>query len=276
MTKIQNKLKKFDIKKVFEEKNAKMARRIPNLVYRLISKVLHVNYINYIIENYGHLEGVDFIDAMIKEFNISFEYRGLENIPSDGKFIFTANHPLGGFDGLLLLNIVTRQKGHSLFLVNDILMNITPVKSLFVPINKHGNQRKSIKQINEAYESDAQILIFPSGLASRLIKGKIQDLPWKKHCIQKSIETHRDIIPVHVSGGNSKHFYWIAKIRKFLGIKWNFEMFLLADEMVRHKNKKFVITFGRPIPYTSFDKSKSQSKWAQWLRDKVYEIGERK
>ena len=91
MTKIQNKLKKFDIKKVFEEKNAKMARRIPNLVYRLISKVLHVNYLNYIIENYGHLEGVDFIDAMIKEFNISFEYRGLENIPSDGKFIFTAS-----------------------------------------------------------------------------------------------------------------------------------------------------------------------------------------
>ncbi|QZE13354.1 1-acyl-sn-glycerol-3-phosphate acyltransferase [Halosquirtibacter laminarini] len=273
LTENYNKLEKFDIKKVFQEKSPNMARKIPNFVYRLISKVLHVKYLNYIIENYGHLEGVDFIQALIKEFNISVDYRGLENIPKDGKFIYTSNHPLGGFDGLLLLNIVTEQKGHSLFLVNDILMNIVPVKKLFVPINKHGNQRKSIHLINEAYASDSQILIFPSGLASRLIDGKIQDLPWNKHCIQKSVETHRDIIPVHVKGRNSRHFYWIAKIRKFFGLKWNIEMFLLADEMVRHKNKKFVITFGKAIPYTTFDKSKSPMKWAAWLRDIVYEIG---
>ncbi|MDC1107243.1 1-acyl-sn-glycerol-3-phosphate acyltransferase [Prolixibacteraceae bacterium] len=276
MTENQNKLSKFDIKTVFEEKDPKMARRIPNFVYRLVSKVLHVRYLNYVIDNYGHLEGVDFIQAMIDEFHISFDYRGLENIPKEGKFIFTSNHPLGGFDGLLLLNIVTRQKGHSLFLVNDILMNITPVKKLFIPINKHGNQRKSIKMINEAYASDSQILIFPSGLASRLIDGKIQDLKWNKHCIQKSVETQRDIIPVHVSGRNSKHFYWIAKIRKFLGIKWNIEMFLLADEMVRHKNKKFVITFGKPVPYTTFDRTNSPVMWANWLRERVYQIGEQK
>jgi putative hemolysin len=95
---------------------------------------------------------------------------------------------------------------------------------------------------------------------------------WKKHFIAKSIEYQRDIIPVHVSGHNSNFFYNLANFRSFFRMKWNLEMFFLPDELFKHKNQKFTITFGKPIPYTSFSKSKSQDQWAAEVRDIVYKL----
>ena len=139
--------------------------------------------------------------------------------------------------------------------------------------NKHGGLPKEvINQLHDTYASDKQILIFPSGLASRLINGKIQDFKWKKHFIAKAIEYQRDVIPVHVSGRNSKFFYRLARFRTFFGIKWNLEMFYLADETFSHKNQKFTITFGKPIPYTHFDKSKTPDQWANEVKDMVYKL----
>jgi putative hemolysin len=144
---------------------------------------------------------------------------------------------------------------------------------VFVPINKHGtNSREAARYIEEQYRSDVQILIFPSGLASRKIHGKVTDTEWKKHFIQKAVEYQRDVIPVHVSGRNSDFFYRLANLRKFLGVKWNLEMFFLSDETFSHRHSKFTITFGKPIPYTRFDKSKTAGEWAEEVRRTVYAL----
>jgi putative hemolysin len=144
---------------------------------------------------------------------------------------------------------------------------------MFIPINKHGsNSREAAIVLNKTYDSNEQILIFPSGLASRKIKGKITDLEWKKHFISKAVKHKRDIIPVFIGGRNSNRFYRVANIRKFLRLKWNIEMFYLPDELVKHSNSVIPVYFGKPIPYTTFDKSKSQAEWAEWVKDRVYDI----
>jgi len=158
-------------------------------------------------------------------------------------------------------------------LVNDILMNIPQLHPVFVPLNKHGGHpRELLKQLHDTYSSDKQILIFPSGFASRMINGKVQDFEWKKHFIAKAIEYERDVIPVHVSGRNSNFFYRLGRFRTFFKIKWNLEMFYLADETFGHKNQKFTITFGKPISYKHFDNSKSLDNWAAEVRDMVYRL----
>jgi putative hemolysin len=162
--------------------------------------------------------------------------------------------------------------GKSLFLVRDELTKIPPLAQLFIPINKFGDQRRSASLINDAYQSDSQILIFPSGLASRKIKGKIIDLTWQKHFIQKSVEHHRDVIPVYINGKNSRFFYWLANFRKRIGIHINIEMFLLSDELFKNRGKTFVISFGKPIPWRSFDRSKSHTEWADIVKNIVYEL----
>jgi len=105
-----------------------------------------------------------------------------------------------------------------------------------------------------------------------MIKGKVQDLPWKKHFIAKAIEYQRDIIPVHVSGRNTNFFYRLGRLRTFLKIPWNLEMFYLADETFSHKNQNFTITFGKPISYKHFDNSKPLDQWAAEVRNIVYKL----
>jgi putative hemolysin len=262
-----------NIREVFLKKNPGLAKKLPGFVYRYINRIMHIDEINEILINHGNERGIEFANSMVKHFNVHQTINGIENIPTSGRYIFASNHPLGGFDSFLIMNTVYNILGEVNTLVNDVLMNIPQLRPVFVPLNKHGGLPKEVlKQLHEAYSSDKQILIFPSGFASRMIKGQIQDFEWKKHFIAKSIEFQRDIIPVHVSGRNSDFFYRLANFRSFFKLKWNLEMFYLADETFRHKNQKFTITFGKPISYKQFDKSKTLDQWAAEVRDIVYKL----
>lgn len=267
------KMKPIVARDIFMEKNPRLAKAMPGFLYRFIERIMHIREINEIINQYGDQEGIRFVNGMIKYFNVNQKVVGFENLPDSGRYIFASNHPLGGFDSMLIMSLVNRKYGEFRFLVNDVLMSITPLRPLFVPLNKHGAlNRNVIKRIDEEYAGTNQILIFPSGLASRKINGKIQDVKWKKHFIAKAIEYQRDVIPVHVSGRNSNSFYRLANIRAKLGIKWNLEMFLLSDETFRHRDQTFTVTFGKPIPWQSFDNSKSQEQWAEKVRLMIYEL----
>ena len=272
-TNAEPQLKEIILRELVAEKNPRLASRIPGFVYSLMNRLLHIREVNEIIRKYGHLKGISFIEAVLDYFEVKVKHLGEEHLPASGKYIFASNHPLGGFDGLMLIKAVSDHLGKSLFLVRDELTKIPPLAELFIPINKFGDQRRSANQINEAYESESQILIFPSGLASRKIKGQITDLVWQKHFIQKSVEHHRNVIPVHINGRNSRFFYWLANIRKRIGIKINIEMFLLPDELFRNRGKTFVISFGKPIPWSRFDRTNSPVEWADSVKKEAYALG---
>lgn len=263
-------MKPIVLKELVADKNSRLARRIPGFVYGLMNRLLHLREVNEIIQKYGDKTGIGFVESVLDHFKVRFDYRGTENLPREGRYIVVSNHPLGGFDGLILIYGVNKFMGPSLFLVRDELTKIPQLKELFIPINKFGNQRSSISQINSAYESGKQVLIFPAGLASRRKKGVISDLEWQKHFIQKSVEHQRDVIPVFMSGRNSSFFYWLSNFRQFIGIKFNIEMFLLPDEMVRQRGRSFTLTFGKPIPWKTFDHSRSPSAWAAEVKKEVY------
>ena len=267
------KIQPIDLKAVFRDKNATLAALIPPFVYRYLNRIVHIEDINEFLKEHGEKRNVDFIDAVIQDFNVTIKTAGTENIPSSGQFIFAANHPLGGFDGIVLMKIINEYFCNFKFLVNDILMNIKNIQDLFIPINKHGKQAMdSASDIEKAFNSDTQILTFPAGLVSRRIKGQIMDLPWQKSFISKAVKHKRDIIPVHFSGRNTKFFYNLANLRKSLGIKANIEMLYLVDETYRHRNEVLTVRFGSPIAWKTFDKSKKPLEWAKWVKEKVYAL----
>ena len=237
---------------------------------------MHIDEINEFLRNHGHLQDLNFVNAVIHDFNVEEHLHGYEHVPPSGRFIFASNHPLGGFDAMILMKNVHARLGAFKFLSNDVLMTLPTMHQLFVPVPKHGSYgRSAAKALHQSYISDEQILIFPSGYASRKIKGKIVDLPWRKHFITKSIEYKRDVIPVFIGGRNSNRFYNIARLRKFLRINWNLEMFFLPDETFKHRNKDVTLYFGKPIPYTTFDKSRTHQQWADYVREQTYSLPEK-
>lgn len=263
------------IREVIKKKNPKLLKWIPGFFLRYIERIVHEDDINVVMRNIGHLEGLDFVDALItEELGVEVELKGAENIPLTGGVVFASNHPLGGLDGIAFMHVLGKYRKDIKFLVNDILMNIKNLGPLFIPINKHGKQaREASKLIDETYASDQAMLVFPAGLVSRKGKdGQIKDLEWKKSFINKSKKYSRDIVPVFIEGKNSPFFYNLARFRKNIGIGVNIEMFYLADEMFGQKNKKVTIHIGKPIPYTHFDNSKSEQEWADEVKRIVYAL----
>ncbi|MPM15379.1 hypothetical protein SDC9_61748 [bioreactor metagenome] len=262
-----------DVKQLIRDKNPRLERLLPGCIIRYLRKILHEREINDNLYRNRDKHGLDMVDAVIADFGATIVVKGIENLEGENRFLLAANHPLGGLDGLALMKTVGRVKSPIRFPVNDFLLYLPNLSELFIPINKVGAQSSAgVRVLEEAFASDINILYFPSGLASRKIKGKIVDLEWKKTFIQKARQHKRNIIPVHVSGQNSKRFYRLANWRKRLGIKVNIEMLYLADEMYRQKGQTITLTIGKPIPYTFFDKSKKDIEWAEYVKKIVYSL----
>ncbi len=266
---------RLDLKRLFMQKNPRLAPYIPWFIYAYLNRVLHIGEINDFLAVHGTKVGLEFTKEVIKDFNVTVSLKGAENLPEQGRFIFASNHPLGGFDGMLLLTELNRRYHDVRSLSNDILMSFENLSPLFIPINKYGTMtHESVLALEETMDSDIQVLTFPSGLVSRRTKGVIIDPPWQKSFISKAVQHKRDVVPVHVTGRCTNFFYNLSSFRKFLGIKTNIEMFYLADETYRHKNKHFTVTFGKPVSYTTFDRRKRPDAWAKSMQNYVYSLGE--
>ena len=264
--------KKFiDIDKVINDKNPKLLQVMPGFLLRYVKKILHQEEINGFINRNGHHLSFDFVDDIIREFGATVNIYGIENLPLTGGCIIAINHPLGGLDGIALVQSIGKKRRDLKFIVNDVLLQVKNLEDIFIGVNKHGkNAAQSLVIINNLYKTDIALMIFPAGLASRKQSGVIKDLEWKKTFITRARQHKKDVIPVFIDGHNTNFFYNFARWRKRLGVKTNIEMFYLVDEMYKQKGQTINITFGKPIPHTLFDKRFTDFEWAQKVKDFVY------
>jgi putative hemolysin len=266
--------KPINIREIFQAKNPRMAGLLPGFVYSYLHKALVLDDINEIMRLHGHKKDYEFAKAVIEIFNVTVDLIGENKLPQGGPFIFVANHPLGGFDGILLIHEIGERYDRKFrVLVNDILLNLQNMDGIFVPVNKHGGQTiKNVRLIEEIFQSDQHVMTFPSGYVSRRSKGKIIDMEWQKSFITKAVKHKRDVVPIHISGRCTNFFYNLANTRKFLGIKANLEMFFLPRETFRHKNNHYRITIGKSISYNNFDKRIKPAEWAEKVKEHCYKL----
>lgn len=273
--------KTIDIDHILKGKMGSKAKFVPKFARNWLKRIIHQDEVNAFLWDSRDKTGVEWLEATLRYLDVTLEIEGKENLPAkdDGRlYTFVSNHPLGGADGVALGAIIGKQyDGRFRYLVNDLLMNLPGLAPLCIPINKTGHQSRNFPAMVEAgFKSDHHMLMFPAGLCSRKINGEIHDLDWKKTFITKSVETQRDVVPIHFSGENSDRFYRIANICKRLGINFNIAMLFLVDEMYKNVHKTFRVTIGKPIPWQTFDKSKSATQWALHVEDIVYQLGKEK
>ncbi|MFO7574039.1 MAG: glycerol acyltransferase, partial [Bacteroidales bacterium] len=177
---------KIDVRSVLASKSPKLAKRMPGFIIRYLERILHQDDLNFILSEYGHLKDQQFVSAVLEFMDISYKAIGTEDLPKAGRFIFASNHPLGGLDGIVFMDAVSKHYPAVKFPVNDLLLNINNFSGIFLPVNKHGVQgRQAVRAIDNAYASDDQILYFPAGICSRRKKGIISDVDWHKSFIAK-------------------------------------------------------------------------------------------
>ena len=263
-----------DVEKVIASKNAKLVRWMPGFMLGYIKRILHQKEINQIISDFQDLKGVDFCTAVLKRFNIKLEIVGVENIPKEGGVVFAGNHPFGGLEALAHVQAIHPIRPDVKFVVNDILLSLTNLKDLFVGVNKHGaTPTEVVKQMNQLFGSGHAVFIYPAGLVSRRVNGQVKDLDWKKTFVSRSKRYDSQVVPVWTGGTQlSSFFYNLSNLRTGLGLKANVEMFYLVNEMMKQKNSTFKIVFGAPISTKTFDRSKTDQEWTEWVREKTYKL----
>lgn len=262
-----------DVEEVIRSKNPALSKALPRFLINYLKRVIHQDEINSFLKSNGHLRDTEMVSAALNFLETRYTVAGAANIPESGRYIFVSNHPLGGLDGLVFINELSKHFSNVKFPVNDILMNLRNLDGVFLPVNKHGAQAKEgILKLEEAYASDCQILYFPAGLCSRKKRGQVKDLVWHKSFVSKAIQHKRDVVPAFFAGRNSNFFYNLSNLRKLLGIKANIEMLYLPDEMFRQRGKDIRLVFGKPIAWQTFNKSKTPAEWAEWVRDRTYDL----
>jgi len=269
--------KVIDVELALQEKIPDIYKKIPGVLIRLMEKVIRQADMNRMIHESSHLNGIPLVDWVLDQFGVNIVVKGKKLIPKKGMYIYPANHPIGGLDGLAIVSVVAKIHPLIKFVANDLLRVIKGFDSISLYIARFGqiNRRNAIL-INKTLASEAQLLVQPAGTVSKRNPVKIRDLAWNKFFIHKAIQYKRDVIPIHVQARNSRLFYNIASFRKIFRIKSNLEMFLLPREMFNKSGKTITITFGIPIAYKTFDDSRTHLEWAQKVREYVYVLGSEK
>ena len=269
--------KTIDIDNILRDKMGSKAKYVPQPAVAWLKRIVHQDEVNKFLWESRDKTGVDWLEECVRYLDMTLEVEGIENLPpkDDGRlYTFVSNHPLGGQDGVALGAIIGRHyDGRFRYLVNDLLMNLPGLAPLCIPINKTGSQGCNFPQtVESGFQSDNHILMFPAGLCSRRKGGVIRDLPWKKTFVGKSVQYRRDVVPIHFGGRNSDFFYRLANVSDKYMKKVNIAMLFLADEMYKNVHKTFRVAIGKPIPWQTFDKSRTPAEWAQYVKDRVYEL----
>lgn len=262
-----------NIKKILRNSKSKMLRKMPNFLIVIVARIIKQKELNYLITKYSDTNGVDFSGKVLEELNIKVNIQGIENLPDNGKCFFVANHPFGVADGLVILSTVANKYKRLKAIGNEAFMLVPQIRSIIAAVNVFGrNHKEYIVELEKVYNSDEPIVHFPAGLVSRIKKHKIEDSEWQKSFITKAIKCERDIVPFYFAGRNSHLFYSIFRIRKFFGIKMVLELMLLPQELYNKQKKTLELVIGKPISYKTFDKSRTHSEWAQWVKAELYSL----
>lgn len=214
---------------------------------RLVELAVHQRELHRFVNATRGCSGCEFVERALAFLEIRVRTRGEDRLPHDSVPVICANHPTGGADGLALMSILCRRYGALRVPANDLLLVLPPLRDFLAPVDKHGSNWRRAASYGAMYDSQLPILVFPAGRTSRFRAGVLREYEWDKAFIKQARRRNRAIVPAHVSGRNSAHFYALWRLRRALRIRPNLEMFLLVDELFRKRGTRVDLTFGRAV-----------------------------
>lgn len=227
----------------FRERAGVLTR--PTLAF--LRKVLCEADVNAFLAGAQGCEGLDFVERILEHFNVSYSVVGREvaNIPSEGRVVIVANHPLGVLDGVALLKLVGEVRRDVKIVANDILMSFEPLRGLLLPVANlgAGYNKANVGAIREALDRDEAVIIFPSGEVSRAGPQGIRDGRWQAGFLRFAEHAQAPLLPIHIEGRNSALFYGLSTLFKPLST------LLLVREAMRQRDTTLPIRIGELIPW---------------------------
>ena len=262
-----------DVEKMITDRYPKLKNNkiIKGAISKFADSIVHEEEINTFLEKNSHLGSFEFIDEVLEYFDFDFSVcdKDRENIPSSGRVVIIANHPLGSMDAFALLKLLSKVRKDIKVVANAFLDMFEPIKPILLNINNFQERQKkeSITKVYEALDKEMAVVIFPSGEVSRASASGIKDKKWNKGFLKFAHRSNSPILPIFIGGKNSKTFYSVSTINKKLST------LLLSNEMFKQKSKSIDILVGELIPNENIiPKGIKQDKLIELYKKQVYNL----
>jgi len=224
--------------------------KVKGLVKKGLGYLLHEQEFVAFGDAYPHLQGLEFVEQVLDELDFDTRYKPkqIENIPSEGKLVIVANHPIGSLDALALIKVLSSVRQDLKVVANRMLMSVTPMHSLLLPVdNLSGTSKKQeLSNIQKHLKDEGALLIFPAGEVSRLSPTGIKDCKWNSGFLRMAKKANSPILPIYIKAKNSPLFYGTSMIYKPLA------SLLLVKEMFKQRQKSLEFEIGASIPPESY------------------------
>jgi putative hemolysin len=250
-------------------------RRTALVLSRFLGFLFYETRFQKFAQEYPHLQGFDFIDQVLRYFDFDLRLTESERarIPSTGRVVIAANHPIGSLDGLALLHLVRSVRPDVKVVANDLLTAIGPLHSVLLPVanmGPSGTGRNALRAIRDHLNAEGALIIFPAGEVSRLGAKGIRDTAWQSGFVKLAASTRSPVLPVFIDGRNSLFFYSISALAKPLSTIW------LVREMFKQSHRTVDAHIGRPVPHEVYSAAGfSARQLARMFRKHVYRLGSR-
>lgn len=231
---------------------------------------------------YSRLKGLpapEFIDTMFKEMSLRVEWspEDLARIPAEGPFWLIANHPMGMWDGMIMMKVLKERRPEYKIITMFFLERLAELSPHIIPVNNWNDKRdlrgntKPMREILSTLTRDQNpIGLFPGGSVARFMlrKGKVTDPEWNPTSIKMMEKVEVPIIPMFIGGGNSRWFYSLSFISATLRRGRNF------GEFFNKRGKTIQIRIGEPIT-SEMRKGWTTEELGKRLREAVYRLEHR-
>jgi len=243
--------------------------------FSAIKKVIHQNDINLFLSQQRHAGAFSFVEATLDYFNFSYKVSSneIENIPSSGRVVIIANHPLGALDALSLIHLIRKVRPDIKVVANDMLAQIKQLKPILVGVNTFDENisKSSVQEIHKTLEQEEALIIFPSGEVSRARPNGVKDTQWHKGFLKFAKKNRSPILPVYIKAKNSALFYTLSSLNKGLSA------LLLPHEMFKQQSGSLDFVIGESIPFKSYEKTHLDTKsQVKLFRKHLYKIAKGK
>lgn len=244
---------------------------------KLLMYILRLNKLNDLYSANCEKSGVEFINGLIDDLGIKFEFdeEELKRIPLDGSFISISNHPFGGIDGILLIKLLSDIRPDFKVMANFILQKIEPLKDCFLGVNPFEDRKAAassmggIKEALRHMSKGAPLGIFPAGEVStyQSESKNITDKQWQPSILKFIKKAEVPVVPIHFQGSNSLMFYLMGMIHPVL------RTVKLPSELLNKKNKVIRLRIGNPISVKDQKGFTDINQYGRFLRAKTYMLG---
>lgn len=262
-----------DIEKTIFESYPELKGKLgQGTLLNLIKRLTHEGQINAFLAQNQHLRGFALLDKCLAHFNFSYQVSNqcYARVPSEGRVLIVANHPIGSLDGLALLAFVRSIRADVRVVANSLLSEIEPLKSLFISVDnlaKKTSHHGYFKQAVTALCNEEAVIIFPAGEVSRLTPKGIKDGEWQTSFLRLAKKTKSPILPVYIDARNSALFYGLSTLYKPLGT------LMLVNEMFNKVDQKITLHVGALTPWKSIASvDVPMAQWAKYFRKHIYQL----